>query len=324
MRKSPRGRRPVQAVGLGALLALVLTLPACRTLPQPTTPEGTFESFRGAIRAERYGNAWDLFTKDTQARYSSEEFAMLFVKTKVGPLVEYKLRTWTPSGSPGTGDGGKAVLALRHPLHPERTSRFEFVTEGKLEGSDEPRWAMRFFLVDELGMPRPDEERISRPEGWGPPPPLHAGLPEKTPDGAEGIRTDFLRFQNAMIGVRMTDKPDFPGVYARTAKWTRDHYGLVNFVTLMKRTRLGALLVLLFSEWAVDAVEPGPGDGEAALRLRHPSARGVTRTFRMFREGDRWRLRLSLGELIGIDAEEEDALLGARYKDEGPPSKEDW
>lgn len=128
---------------------------------KPTTgessPERAFAAFRERLLAGDHDSAYELFSEDTQQRYSGYEFWGLLTKTKAGKLITHQLATWELASVELSPDGKSAWLTLRHPVKPEFTNRYELIAVEGATG-EAPRWKIRFFLADVLGSPREEED----------------------------------------------------------------------------------------------------------------------------------------------------------------------
>ncbi|MDQ7779750.1 MAG: hypothetical protein RDV41_08570, partial [Planctomycetota bacterium] len=143
-----------------AVLLLVLSVGCCCRKRSPVggpTPEKAFETFREKLLADDTDGAYELFSTDTQERYSGYEFWGLLSKSKAGKLIRYQLLTWVVANVEMDPDGGSAWLTLRHPARTEYENRYELVAFEPPDGG-QALWRIRFYLADMLGSPRGEED----------------------------------------------------------------------------------------------------------------------------------------------------------------------
>lgn len=146
----------------GIFVSSLLFLTACPITPPPEaeTPRDAFEGFTEAILAEDYARAYRFLSEDTRDRYPQNDFTGLFTLSAAGPLLTWKLDRWnirdirreTPR---------RAYITLVGP-EGEGQSEYEMVREDV--SGDDRAWRIRFYLADELNMPRRDEDSLFHTE----------------------------------------------------------------------------------------------------------------------------------------------------------------
>ncbi len=124
-----------------------------------SSPERALAVFRERLLADNHDGAYELFSDDTQARYSGYEFWGLLTKTKAGKLINHQLATWNVASVEYAPDGKSAWLTLRHPARTQYENRYEVIAAEQKPG-DAPQWKIRFFLADVLGSPREEEDYL--------------------------------------------------------------------------------------------------------------------------------------------------------------------
>jgi hypothetical protein len=122
-----------------------------------SSPERAFAAFRERLLADNHDGAYELFSGDTQERYSGYEFWGLLTKTKAGKLIRHQLATWNVASVNYSENGKSAWLTLRHPTKLQYDNKYETVAVDGREGAT-PNWKIRFYLADVLGSPREEEE----------------------------------------------------------------------------------------------------------------------------------------------------------------------
>jgi len=148
----------VLLVGLGMLFG------ACSVLSPPPpvhgSPEATFRAFIREMEQGDFSGAYRYFSPGTRKRYKLNHFHGLMNRTVAGRLLQWKIRNWTIRSIQKKAPD-RAYVIMGSPAKAERTSRYELVRT-TIDGG--PRaWRIRFFLADELGMPRADESFLFSP-----------------------------------------------------------------------------------------------------------------------------------------------------------------
>lgn len=93
-------------------------------------------------------------SSDTQERYKLNHFHGLFNKTEAGRLLKWKLKNWEIQDVERV-EKDRAFVTLADPEHSDRRNKYEVIKqETKEEGNV---WRLRFFLADELDVPRSTE-----------------------------------------------------------------------------------------------------------------------------------------------------------------------
>ncbi len=143
---------------LGSAL-LVLTGCALFSPPPPShgSPGETFRAFVREMERENFSSAYRYFSRDTKKRYKLNHFHGLMNRTRAGKLLQWKIKHWTIK-SVEQNAPDRAVVIMASPSDPEKTNQYELVRETTEEGKR--FWRIRFYLADELGIPRVDEEQI--------------------------------------------------------------------------------------------------------------------------------------------------------------------
>ena len=111
---------------------------------------------------ENYSAAYRYLSEDTKKRYTLNEFHGLLEKTQAGRLLRWKLKNWSIREVQRTG-ANRAYVILSDP-DGAKQNRYELLrvpTEG-----DKQTWRIRYFIADEMNIPRSDERMIfSKTEG---------------------------------------------------------------------------------------------------------------------------------------------------------------
>ncbi len=143
---------------LSFLLTGTFSLIACRTPPTPTheSARSTFSSFRNEVMNESYSSAYQYLSEDTKKRYTLNEFHGLLEKTRAGRLLRWKLKNWTIREVRRTGEN-RAYVILADPNDKHR-NRYELVRVSTER--DRQAWRLRFYISDEMNIPRSDERML--------------------------------------------------------------------------------------------------------------------------------------------------------------------
>ncbi len=112
------------------------------------------------MKEGKFSDAYRYFSSDTRKRYKLNHFHGLMNKTRAGKLLQWKIQNWTVK-SVNKESPRRVFVTMAPPNKDDPKNRYELIRETTDDGKQ--YWRIRFFLADELGMPRSDETYLFTP-----------------------------------------------------------------------------------------------------------------------------------------------------------------
>ncbi len=111
---------------------------------------------------------------------------------------------------------------------------------------------------------------------------------------------------------------DYRQAYGELCEETRKRYSYGRWSTFMSRTKVGALLEMVFIDWFLYSVRFSPDQKWAYIVFADPHDESASKEFKMVNEGGKWKLWFSFAELFGMPDEDETNLGKAPEKADPP------
>ncbi len=142
-----------------------------------------------------------------------------------------------------------------------------------------------------------------RSGGTNPRPPLPGVTPEET-------LTNFRR--DLWHG-------DYKAAYEEMTSETKQRYTFSKWSTFMSRTKVGALLEMVFIDYYLYSVRFSPDQQWAYAVFADPHKEDASKEFRMKQEEGKWKLWFSFAELFGMPFEDELEVTGKKDTENKEP-----
>lgn len=105
---------------------------------------------------------------------------------------------------------------------------------------------------------------------------------------------------------------DYKAAYAELSSETQARYPFGKWSTFMSRTKVGALLEMVFIDWYLSSVRYSPDAQWAYVVFADPHEEKAFKEFKMKNEEGRWKLWFSFAELFGMPFEDELLVTGTK------------
>lgn len=101
---------------------------------------------------------------------------------------------------------------------------------------------------------------------------------------------------------------DYKQAYGELCEETRKRYSYGRWSMFMSRTKVGALLEMVFVDWFVYSVRFSADQKTAYVVFADPKDDAATKEFKLVNEGGKWKLWFSFAEMFGMPDGDETTL----------------